>query len=65
METIKTTAEHIILKKRSGRYGVKLKAGRGWLNGDDKAKVLLAEGLIKQPESKPKPAEGEAAAEGE
>jgi len=61
VETIKTTDEHVIVKKRSGRYGVKLKKDKGaWLNGEDKVKVLLAAGLIKQSESKPKTAEAEA-----
>ena len=61
VETIKTTDEHIIVKKRSGRYGVKLKKDKGaWVNGDDKVKVLLAAGLLKQAEPKAKDAGGEA-----
>jgi hypothetical protein len=64
VETIKTTADHIIVKKRSGRYGVRLKTSRAWVNGEDKVKVLLAEGLIKLAEPKPKAEEAEGEAEG-
>ena len=53
MEIVKTTGEHTIFKKRSGRYGVKLKTG-AWVHGEDKVKVLLAEGLIKQSTPKAK-----------
>lgn len=65
METVKTTDAHIIVKKRSGRYGVMLKNGKSWVNGDDKAKILLAEGLIKQSVAGEKPAEDAAPAESE
>lgn len=59
MDTVKKTAEYEIVKKRSGRYGVR-NADKKWLNGDEKVKILLAEKLIKaappkQPE--PEPAE--------
>ncbi|MCB9062865.1 MAG: hypothetical protein H6622_15190 [Halobacteriovoraceae bacterium] len=46
MELIKSTKEFTIYKKRTGRYGVK-NAARKWLNGEEKVKVLLGEGLIK------------------
>lgn len=46
MEVVKQTKEYSIIKKRSGRFGVKNTAGK-WINGEDKVKVLLAEGLIK------------------
>lgn len=55
METVKTTDQHIIVKKRSGRYGVKLRKG-GWVRGDDKVKILVAEGLVKLPTPKAKEA---------
>lgn len=59
METVKTTDKHIIVKKRSGRYGVKLKNG-GWVRGDDKVQILVAEGLVKlpTPKAKEEPAAG-------
>jgi ribosomal protein L22 len=46
MEVVKQTKEYSVIKKRSGRFGVKNTQGK-WLNGEDKVKVLLAEGLIK------------------
>jgi len=51
MKKIKTTAEHTIYEKRSGRYAVKDKRKR-WVRGDDKAAVLNAEGLVTKPEPK-------------
>lgn len=51
MEVVKKTDSYTIIKKRSGRYGVKHKNGR-WINGDEKTKVLLTEGLIKAPAPK-------------
>lgn len=65
METVKKTAEYEIIKKRSGRYGVR-DAKRKWIAGDDKVKILLAEKLIKAPppkEKPPEPAPEEASAE--
>lgn len=56
METVKKTAEYEIIKKRSGRYGVR-DARRKWITGDDKVKILLAEKLIKAPPPKEKPPE--------
>ena len=46
METVKTTKEFKIVKKKSGRYGVKSTKGK-WINGEEKVKILSAEGLIK------------------
>ena len=64
MEIVKETEEYEIIKKRSGRYGVR-DAKRKWLNGDEKVKILLAEKLIKaavQKEKAPEPvSEAEAA----
>lgn len=63
METVKTTENYTIFKKKSGRYGVKA-TNRKWINGDEKTKILANEGLIKVSKSNPKPAaEEEAAAE--
>lgn len=60
MKKIKTTAEHSIYEKRSGRYAVKDKRKR-WVHGDDKVAVLSAEGLVKRHEPTPKPAAAEPA----
>ena len=58
MEIVKQTEEYQIVKKRSGRYGVRAK-NRKWITGDDKVKILVAEGLIKaaEPKKEPEPAE--------
>lgn len=64
MEQVKTTATHLIYKKKSGRYAVKDGSSKQWVNGDDKAAILLAEGLIKRPEPKAAPAEPTTEAEG-
>ncbi|MEM8608500.1 MAG: hypothetical protein AAGF92_15430 [Myxococcota bacterium] len=65
MEIVKKTPEYEIIKKRSGRYGVR-NAERKWVNGEEKVKILLAEKLIKAPEpKKEEPAEAaEEAGEG-
>ena len=64
METVKQTKEFKIVKKRSGRYGVKSTAGK-WINGEEKVKILSAEGLVKVsiPKKKEEPPVEEAAAE--
>jgi hypothetical protein len=65
MEVVKSTKEATIYKKKSGRYGVK-GSNKKWINGDEKIKILVAEGLIKvtAPAPKEEPAEEvEAAAE--
>ena len=46
METVKKTENYTIFKKRNGRYSIKGAKGK-WINGDDKTKILVAEGLIK------------------
>lgn len=46
MEIVKTTEEYQIIKKRSGRYGVR-RTDRKWVTGDEKVKILVAEGLVK------------------
>jgi hypothetical protein len=69
MEIVKETEEYQIVKKRSGRYGIR-KSDRSWITGEDKVKILLAEGLIKlseptkEPEAEEAPAEADEGAEG-
>lgn len=58
MKKLKTTSDHTIYEKRSGRYAVKDRRKR-WVQGDDKVAVLKAEGLLKTPEPRPAPAEPE------
>ncbi len=61
MEVVKQTDEYTVIKKRSGRFGVKNAEGK-WINGEEKVKILVAEGLIKAAVAA-KPAEDEAPAE--
>jgi hypothetical protein len=51
MKEIKHTKEHRIYQKRSGRYAV-TDARKRAINGEDKAAILLAEGLIAAPKQK-------------
>lgn len=60
MKVVKRTAEFTIYQKRSERYAVQ-SADKKWVNGDDKARILLDAGLIKV--TLPKPPEPEAPAE--
>jgi hypothetical protein len=61
MEQVKKTDTHRIYKKRSGRHAVQDMKTKKWVNGDDKAALLLAEGLIEPPKTKaPEPAATEA-----
>lgn len=46
MKVIKKTEQFTIYQKRSGRYAVQA-ADKSMINGDEKAQILLAEGLIK------------------
>ena len=46
MKTIKKTDDYTIYQKRNERYAVK-GADSQWINGEEKAKILLAEELIK------------------
>lgn len=62
METVKATENYTIFKKRSGRYGVK-GSNKKWINGEEKAKILSEEGLIKLSVAAEKPAEEEAPVE--
>lgn len=56
MEVVKQTKEFTFYKKRNGRFGVKNASGK-WINGEEKVKLLLAEGLIKVSVAAEKPAE--------
>lgn len=53
METVKKTKEHIIFKKKSGRFAVQNMAG-SFLKAEEKVKVLLAAKLIKLTPAKKK-----------
>jgi predicted transcriptional regulator len=69
MKEVKKTSEYTIYQKRNGRHAVK--GSNGYVNGEEKAKILLAEGLIKLTEPRPveeapaEEAEAEAPAEAE
>jgi len=45
MKVVKQTADHTIYQKGSGRYAAKGTGGK-WINGDDKVRILTAEGLV-------------------
>lgn len=62
METIKKSDDYTVVKKRSGRFGV-LGKNNKWVNGEEKVKILLSEGLIKvsAPGKKAAPQESEVA----
>ncbi len=64
MEVVKESKDYKVFKKRSGRYAVKDAAGK-WVNGVDKIKLLVKEGLIKAaiPKKEPDPPAEEAPAE--
>lgn len=53
MEQLKKTDNKLIFKKKSGRYAVKDRTTKRWINGEAKAEILLAEGLITLAEPKP------------
>ncbi len=53
MEIAKKTKEHIIYKKKSGRFAVQNAAG-DWLKAADKTKVLFDEKFIKLTPAKKK-----------
>jgi hypothetical protein len=52
MQQIKKTDGYTIYQKKSGRYAVRGK-DKKFLHGEEKTRILLAEGLIKKPEPKP------------
>ncbi|MEM6708887.1 MAG: hypothetical protein AAF648_08895 [Pseudomonadota bacterium] len=51
MKTVVTTDEYTIYLKRNDRHAVR-GADRAWINGDDKAAILLKHDLIKAPPQK-------------
>ncbi len=56
METVKKTDNYTVFKKRNGRFSVQGK-NKKWINGDEKAKILADEGLIKLSVAAPAPVE--------
>lgn len=60
MKVEKQTSEYTIFKRNDGRYAVKGK-DKQYINGDDKTKILLGEGLIKMAQPNPNKAAAEAA----
>lgn len=62
MQVEKTTGEYTIFKKRNARFAIKDKDNK-YVNGEEKTRILLAEGLIKVSEANPNAAkEADAAA---
>ncbi len=61
MSKTKAKKDYKVVKKRSGRYAV-VKGGK-YVNGEDKVKILSAEGLIKLTAPKAPEASETAAAE--
>jgi hypothetical protein len=51
MEIVKKTDNYVILKKRSGRYGVRSRS-RHWIRGEEKQKILVDAGLAAKNASK-------------
>ena len=62
MKVVKRTAEFTIYQKRSERYAVQ-SAAKKWINGDDKLRILIEAGLVKEAAPKPPEVEPEASAE--
>lgn len=56
MTVVKKTKEYTITQRRDKRYAV-VGANKKQINGDEKAKILLAEKLIKKIKAKPAPVE--------
>lgn len=54
MKLVKKTAEYAIFERNDKRYAIR-STGKKWINGEEKVKILLAEGLLKKPEPKPAP----------
>ena len=63
MTLVKKTAEYKISKRKDGRHAV-VDANGSAINGEEKVKILLAEGLITLSVAQEKPAEEPAAEEG-
>ncbi len=51
MEIVKKMDGYSIVKKRSGRYGVRDKSNN-WVKGEKKLEVLMKAGFLKAPSSK-------------
>jgi hypothetical protein len=51
MKTVKKTAEYTVLKRTDGRFAVK-SAHQKFINGEDKVKILMAEGFLTAPAPK-------------
>jgi hypothetical protein len=63
MKVLKKTDDYTVYQKRSGRYGV-IDADKNPINGEDKVKILVAEGMVKQSvAAAPEPEVEEAAVE--
>ena len=62
MEVVKKTDAYVIVKKRSGRFGVKNSSGK-WINGEEKVKILVEAGLVKAAVAKKEEPAEEPAAE--
>jgi len=60
MKVEKQTSEYTIFKRNDGRYAVK-GGDKQYVNGEEKAKILLGEGLIKTAAPNPNKATAEAA----
>lgn len=45
MEIVKKTDTYMIVKKRSGRFGVR-SMNRSWINGPEKERILSEAGLL-------------------
>ena len=56
MKVVKKTDEYTIQQRRDNRYAV-VDSNKKAINGEAKAKILSAEGLIKIPEPKAAPVE--------
>lgn len=57
MKVTKKTAEYTVFKRADGRYAVKGN-DKKFINGEEKVKILMAEGLLEAPKPKAKaPAE--------
>lgn len=54
MKVLKKTDDYTVYQKRSGRYGV-IGADGNPINGDEKVKILVAEGIVKQAVAAPEP----------
>ena len=62
MKVVKKTDEYAILKRRDNRFAV-VDNNKRPINGEDKAKILSAKGMIKIPEPKAAPVEEEVPAD--